>query len=145
MNPPSTAPKDGRMILAEFTAWPQLVAAMWDNHHKEWVWAMPQTQRLESGDESYFENEDSEHSELKGWIEWPKINNAKEMTRSPRPIFDRDILTRSIFNEKSAEIFRSKSKQIVLRDHETDARVVCYLHPDGRLLLDAVRLPKIQT
>ena len=30
----------------------------------------------------------------------------------------------------------------VLRDEETDARVVCYLHPDGRILIDAVRLPE---
>jgi hypothetical protein len=61
---------------------------------------------------------------------------------SPRPVFDRDLLTRSILNEKAAEIFRAESKQVILRDPETDARVVCYQHPDGRVLLDAVRLPE---
>lgn len=61
---------------------------------------------------------------------------------SPRPVFDRDILTRSILNEKAAEIFRAESTQVILRDEITDARVVCYRHPDGRVLLDAVRMPE---
>lgn len=29
----------------------------------------------------------------------------------------------------------------IVRDEATDARVVCYLHPDGRILIDAARLP----
>jgi hypothetical protein len=57
-------------------------------------------------------------------------------------VFDLDILTRSVLNEKAAEILRAESKQVILRDDITDARVVCYQHPDGRVLFDAVLLPE---
>jgi hypothetical protein len=57
-------------------------------------------------------------------------------------VFDGDLLTRSRLNEKAAEKFRSESKQVILRDSESDAMVICYQHPDGRVLLDAVRFPE---
>ena len=57
-------------------------------------------------------------------------------------MFDPDILSRAVMDDETAEKFRRESKQVILRDPITEARVVCYRHPDGRVLLDAIRLPE---
>jgi hypothetical protein len=56
-------------------------------------------------------------------------------------MFDPDILSRAVMDDETAEKFRRESKQVILRDPITEARVVCYRHPDGRVLVDAIRLP----
>lgn len=46
-------------------------------------------------------------------------------------------------NEDAAR-FRLEASMGIVRDEETDIRVVCYVHPDGRILIDAVRLQNDQ-
>lgn len=37
---------------------------------------------------------------------------------------------------------KTEASQRIIVDPETDARVVCYVHTDGRVLIDAVRIPQ---
>lgn len=48
-------------------------------------------------------------------------------------------------DDDAAEKFRRESKQTLLRDPETQAVVECYRHPDGRVLIAAIRLPENST
>lgn len=56
-------------------------------------------------------------------------------------LFDRRLLARCLMSKKDAKRFRLEARMDIVRDEVTDARVVCYIHPDGRILIDAVRLP----
>ncbi len=60
-----------------------------------------------------------------------------------KPMFDIVVLARSRMTEAGAKRFRDESRQSIVLDDETGARVVTYIHPSGRILIDAVRLPKI--
>lgn len=57
-------------------------------------------------------------------------------------LFDSRLLSRALLSNKAAARFRDESRQAIRIDQETDARVVCYIHPDGRILIDAVRIRK---
>lgn len=71
MNPPETAPKDGSLFLGDF-GWPQLLPTMWNSHDQKWNVALPQIQEMAPyADDNYFENEQQDPGDLKGWIEWP--------------------------------------------------------------------------
>lgn len=54
--------------------------------------------------------------------------------------FNQRLLSRATMSEPDAAAFREQAQQRVLLDEETGARVVCYVHPDGRILMDAIRL-----
>lgn len=73
MNLPETAPKDGTVFLGDF-GWPTFLITVWSSYSNKWVCATPQ---VDVGDwnwnDSYFENEWERESELKGWIELPKL------------------------------------------------------------------------
>lgn len=62
------------------------------------------------------------------------------MSEATIQFFEPRLLTRCLMSEKDAESFRQKSQMHIVRDEATDARVVCYIHPDGRFLIDAVHL-----
>lgn len=56
-------------------------------------------------------------------------------------LFDPVLLHRCRMSEADAAQFRDEARQSIHLDEETQARVVCYVHPDGRVLIDAVRIP----
>lgn len=60
---------------------------------------------------------------------------------SGAPLFDPRLLARCLMSKEDAAKFRQEARMDIVRDEETEARVVCYIHPDGRILIDAVRLP----
>ena len=71
MNPPDTAPKDGTTFLANM-GWPWLVVCMWNAAVDKWVYANPQINLYEGEwNDTYFESEWDDESELKGWIPMP--------------------------------------------------------------------------
>ena len=57
------------------------------------------------------------------------------------PLFNPTLLTRATMLPASADRFRSESEKRILKDPETNARVVFYIHPSGRILLDAIQFP----
>ena len=71
MNTPKTAPKDGSIFLADMGL-PWLVVCMWNAAVDKWVYANPQINLYEGEwNDSYFESEWDDESELKGWIPMP--------------------------------------------------------------------------
>ena len=71
MNPPDTAPKDGTTFLANM-GWPLLVVCVWNAAVDKWVYANLQVNLYEGKwNDTYFESEWDNESELKGWIPMP--------------------------------------------------------------------------
>ena len=56
-------------------------------------------------------------------------------------MFDRTLLDRCIMSDEAAARFRAEARLCVRKAPDTGARVVAYVHPDGRVLIDAVRIP----
>lgn len=76
-NPAESAPRDGRVILAD-VGYPWTVMAAWNGCDERWVYAMLQADT--DGDEwndTYFENETAESKELKAWMPLPEINHGR--------------------------------------------------------------------
>ena len=71
MNPPYTAPKDGTPFLADM-GWAYLVVCIWNAAVDKWVYANLQVNLYHGQwNDTYFESEWEEESELKGWIPMP--------------------------------------------------------------------------
>lgn len=72
LNPPETAPKD-RLILADFGL-PWLMPTVWNSFEERWAMVTLQCCDMEGGlKDWYFDNELATPSELRGWVEMPKI------------------------------------------------------------------------
>lgn len=56
------------------------------------------------------------------------------------PLFDAGLIARAVLSDADAAKFRAESRQSIITDEETQARVVFYVHPNGAILMDAVRL-----
>ena len=51
------------------------------------------------------------------------------------------LLDRCRLSDEDAKQFRNEARLCCRRDEATGAIIVCYVHPDGRILIDAIRLP----
>ena len=58
-----------------------------------------------------------------------------------KPLFDPRLIAQCVLTDRERRKFMLRSRQRIFRDQETGARVVCEVHEDGRILIDAVRLP----
>lgn len=59
----------------------------------------------------------------------------------PRNAFiERSVLARAEMSPEDAEAFRREATMGTMRDCQTAASVVYYIHPDGRVLIDAIRV-----
>lgn len=71
LNPPETAPKDGRPFLGDF-GWPCLLMAIWNESDEQFCVCYPQTCELANGTiDNYFEVEWENAKDLKGWLPLP--------------------------------------------------------------------------
>ena len=76
---------------------------------------------------------------------WAGITGTRRLGAMPcsaSSVFSPELLSRATMPAAECDKFRDEAKMVVLRDPLTDARAVCYQHPDGRVLLDAIRLPQ---
>lgn len=56
-------------------------------------------------------------------------------------LFDYRLLDRYILSDAEASTFRAEAKKCVRYDEATGTKIVCYLHPDGRVFIDSIILP----
>ena len=70
---PETAPKTGKMILADIgMPWPCL--ACWNKADGKWVYASQAMNCVDGQDDPYFENEYAQQHELKRWMPLPEFD-----------------------------------------------------------------------
>lgn len=71
---PSTAPKDGTVILGAF-GWPWLIPASWNEHDKTWTVCTLQMSPMEPDgkNDSWFETEREKPAALIGWMPIPPL------------------------------------------------------------------------
>ena len=55
--------------------------------------------------------------------------------------FPVELINRCLLPEDEATTFREESRMEILRDPDTESRIVFFVHPDGRILMDAIRQP----
>jgi len=74
---PNTAPKD-RVFLADF-GYPWLLPAIWNGHSEQWATVTLQACEMRDGTiDRYYEQEYEAESDLRGWVEMPKVHRKKK-------------------------------------------------------------------
>ena len=58
-------------------------------------------------------------------------------------LFDPVLLDRCVMSLAEVIRFREEARMCVRKDDESGVHVVAYVHPDGRVLIDAVRPPTL--
>lgn len=72
LNPPETAPKDGKVIHGDF-GYPWLIPAVWNEYDGKWAVCTIQSCSTENGKiETYWETDQENHSSLIGWMPMPE-------------------------------------------------------------------------
>jgi len=118
---PSTAPKDGTLILAA-VGWPWLVPAMWCEYGQDWVIASRQVDYLHGSSVCHFENETE--PEIFGWLPMPKIPKGAPMGG----FLARDNGYSAEYEKMAAEIREAMADGGTLSDINTKRRVLNSLH-----------------
>ncbi len=75
---------------------------------------------------------------VKAWLQHQL--DTLERPHGSNLFFQSNLLDRCRLTDEEAKRFKDQANQECQRDESTGAVVVCYVHPDGRILIDAVRV-----
>ena len=91
---------------------------------------------------AYYMGRTGDDKDMYRWCDLLNESRAieRDLYQIQNQMFNTEILSLAIICDTDAEKFRNESTQVILRDPETEARVVCYRHLDGRILVDKIHL-----